>query len=131
MSSECGVVGPIANTDTFGVLLTFALLLEYTWFLLSDRASPELRLHKRTLCGVATYVVFLAMSFACLIPTTQVSVTNREAEVYLLIARAYIPLSARQKGRRWTPGTPLDPGVPCHYWNIFMSAALRIYSWRL
>ena len=114
---NAALLGLVANADTFGVLLTFALSLEYFWFLRA--ASPGRTAHwrKQVLGGVALYTALLAVSFATLIPTRHVSVKDRKGGV---LAHVSDPMHLWQAVRGVTMDAwyPLDPEAPYHYWTL-------------
>jgi hypothetical protein len=113
-------LGMIANADTYGVLLTFALVLEYTLFLRDAGYSqkPQWRKQKLVACGV--YLVFLGLSFASLIPTRHVSVKNRNGAV---LAHVHDPIYFMRAVREAALDTwyPVDSDAPGYYWNVIHS----------
>ena len=110
-------LGLIANADTYGVLLTFALVAEYTWFLGSDRAWWKRQWRKQVLPAFTIYVVFLAVSFASLIPTKHVSLDTSKGGP-LAHVRSRIFLSQAVRGAMIDSWYPLDPEAPKQYWNV-------------
>ena len=110
-------LGLVANADTFGVLLTFALWIEYLWFLRADRSWWKAHWRKQVVGGVALYIALLAVSFAALIPTRHVSVKDRKGGV---LAHVSDPVYLWQAVRGVTMDAwyPLDPEAPYHYWTL-------------
>jgi hypothetical protein len=110
-------LGLIANADTYGVLLTFALSLEYALYVWGDQSWLKSAWRKQVLPAVIIYFVFLAMSFACLIPTRHVSIEASKGGP-LAHVRERIHLSEAVRTTTLDTWYPLDPGAPGHYWNI-------------
>ena len=110
-------LGLIANADTFGVLLTFALLLEYILFLSSGRSWSKLEWRKRILPAAIIYIIFLGVSFASLVPTRQVS-TEMSKGGPLAHVRERIHLSEAVRTVTLDSWYPLDTGAPKRYWNV-------------
>ena len=110
-------LGLIANTDTFGILLTFALSLEYMLFLWSVYSRSKTQWFEKVVPGVIIYVLFLVVSFASLVPTRHVS-TEMSKGGPLAHARELTHLSAAVRTVTLDSWYPLDPGAPMHYWNV-------------
>jgi hypothetical protein len=110
-------LGLIANTDTFGVLLTFALSMEYLLFLGRGPSRSKLQWHQRILPGAIIYVLCLVVSFASLVPTKQVSKELSKGGP-LAHWRERIHLSAAVRAVALDSWYPVDSDVPRHYWNV-------------
>jgi hypothetical protein len=110
-------LGLIANADTFGVLLTFALSLEYMLFLWSVYPRSKRQWSEKIVPGVIIYVLFLVVSFASLIPTKHVS-TEMSKGGPLAHAWERIHLSEAVRTATLDSWYPLDTGAPRHYWNV-------------
>jgi hypothetical protein len=115
-------LGVLANADTFGVLLSFALLLEYGWFLLGNPIPLKLR-RKQAVAALAIYAVLLALSFASLIPTRHVTVKDRNGGV-LAHVRERIYLSQAVRETVLDSWYPVGPDAPALYWNVYRSRHL-------
>lgn len=110
-------LGLIANADTYGVLLTFALVLEYALFLRDDWYSQKPRWRKQMLAACGVYLVLLALSFASLIPTRHVSIKDRNGGVLAHVHdRIYLFRAVREAALdTWYP---VDSDAPSYYWNV-------------
>jgi hypothetical protein len=111
-------LGLIANADTFGLLLTFALALEYLLFLRGDRAWWKLQWRKRVLPAFAIYIVSVAVSFACLTPSRHVSYRSNRGGGVFAHARDPRYLARAVRSATLDPWYPLDPHAPGSYWNL-------------
>ena len=115
-------LGVLANADTFGLLLSFALWLEYGWFLRGNSLPLKLR-RKRVVSAIAIYAVLLALSFASLIPTRHVTVKDRNGGV-LAHVRERIYLSQAVRETALDSWYPVGPDAPAFYWNVYRSRHL-------
>ena len=111
-------LGLIANADTFGLLLTFAFGLEYLLFLRSDQTWPKQQWRKRLLPALAIYLVSVALSFACLIPSKHVSYRSNRGGGFFAHARDPRYLARAIRSATLDPWYPLDPHAPGSYWNL-------------
>lgn len=111
-------LGLIANADTFGLLLTLALTLEYMLFLLSDRSWLKVQWRKQVLPACAVYIAFLAVSFACLIPSRHVSYRTNIGGGLFAHAHDLRYLARAARAATVHPWYPLDPAAPGNYWNV-------------
>lgn len=115
-------LGVLANADTFGVLLSFALWLEYAWFLRASSPGWNLR-RKVVAVAIAIYAVLLAVSLACLIPTRHVTVKDRNGGILAHVGeRLYLSQALRETALdSWYP---VGPDARAQYWNVYRSRHL-------
>jgi hypothetical protein len=111
-------LGLMANADTFGLLLTFAFSLEYLLYLRGDRSWWKLQWSKQLPAACATYVAFVAVSLACLIPSRHVSYRTTGGGAVFAHARDARHLLLALRAATVDPWYPLDPAAPSVYWQL-------------
>jgi hypothetical protein len=124
-------LGMIANADTFGILLTVAFSLEYLLYLRGDPTWWKLQWRKQLIAACAIYVGFLAVSFACLVPSGHVSYRNNRGGHLFAHAREAGNLLLATREAMLDSWYPLDPAAPAAYWYLvhrrhFMNVCLSL-----